>query len=139
MNKIKEGADFVTEDGKIIPNDKLTIPPYKSRSYAYITDTLVLEKNIPLLQDIDLLYHEATFLERDKELAKATFHSTAIQAATLAMKSNVQKLIMGHFSVRYKSSQAFIDEAQTVFKETYAVEDGDCFSIEQERMKRDED
>jgi ribonuclease Z len=139
MNRIKEGADFVTEDGKVIANAKLTIPPFKSRSYAYITDTLMLEKNIPLLKDVDLLYHEATFLERDKDLAKSTFHSTAIQAATLAMKSNVRKLLLGHFSVRYKSSQAFLDEAQTKFNETYAVEDGDCFSVEQERMQRDED
>jgi len=139
MKRIKEGDDFVTEQGKIIPNSKLTIPPFKPRSYAYITDTRMLEKNIPLLQDVDLLYHEATFLEKDKELAHQTFHSTAKQAATIAFKSNVCKLLVGHFSVRYKSSQSFVDEAITIFKETYAVEDGDCFSVELERMKREDD
>jgi ribonuclease Z len=139
MNKIKEGADFKTEDGKVIPNYKLTFPAFKPRSYAYITDTRVLEKNIPLLQDVDLLYHEATFLERDAELAHQTFHSTAKEAATIALKCNASKLLIGHFSVRYKSSQAFVEEAQSIFKETYAVEDGECFKVEQERIKRDTD
>jgi ribonuclease Z len=139
MHRIKDGADFVTDDGKVIPNYKLTLPAFRPRSYAYITDTRMLEKNIPLLQNVDLLYHEATFLERDIELAHQTYHSTAKEAATIAMKSNAGKLLIGHFSVRYKSSQAFLDEAQSIFKETYAVEDGECFSIEQERIKRDMD
>jgi ribonuclease Z len=139
MNRIKEGADFVTEDGKVIPNIKLTLPAFKPRSYAYITDTRMLEKNIPLIQDVDLLYHEATFLERDAELAHQTFHSTAKEAANIAMKSNAAKLLIGHFSVRYKSSLPFIEEAQDIFKETYAVDDGDCFKVEQQRMKRDDD
>ena len=139
MNKIKEGADFETEDGNVIPNHKLTLPAYKPRSYAYITDTRMLEKNIPLLRDVDLLYHEATFLERDADLAHQTFHSTAKEAATIALKSNAGKLLIGHFSVRYKSSLSFVEEARSVFKETYAVEDGECFKVEQERIKRDID
>ncbi len=139
MKRIKDGEDFITHEGKVIPNHKLTIPAFKPRSYAYITDTRMLEKNIPLLKDVDLLYHEATFLEKDKNLAQQTYHSTAMQAANIALKCNAGKLLIGHFSVRYKSSQYFADEAHTIFKETYAVEDGDCFSVEQERLKREDD
>jgi ribonuclease Z len=139
MNKIKDGSDYVTEDGTIIPNHKLTLPAFKPRSYAYITDTLMLEKNIPLIENVDLLYHEATFLERDAELAHQTFHSTSKEAASIALKSNARKLLIGHFSVRYKSSLPFIEEAQSIFKDTYAVEDGECFKVEQERIKREID
>jgi len=138
-NRIKEGGDFKTEEGELIPNIKLTMPAIKPRSYAYITDTRMLEKNIPLLQNVDLLYHEATFLERDSKLAHLTFHSTAKEAATMALKSNAAKLLIGHFSVRYKSSLPFVEEAQAIFRETYAVEDGECFSVEQERIRTDID
>lgn len=139
LNKIKEGADFESEDGIIIPNHKLTLPAFKPRSYAYITDTLMLEKNISILRNVDLLYHEATFLERDAELAHQTFHSTAKEAATIALKSNAGKLLIGHFSVRYKSSLSFVEEARTIFKESFAVEDGDNYKVELERIKREPD
>ena len=133
---IKAGADFVSADGTLIPNEKLTMAPFKSRSYAFLTDTRMLEKNVPLLKDVDLLYHEATFLHKDAELAHDTYHSTAVEAAQLAQKCNAGRLLLGHFSIRYKSTSPFLEEARKIFEESYVVEDGDTFRIEQTRLKR---
>lgn len=133
---IKAGADFITPDGTVIPNAKLTMAPFKPRSYAFLTDTRMLEKNIPLLMDVDMLYHEATFLQKDAGLAHETFHSTAAEAAQLALKCNAGRLLLGHFSIRYKSSSPFLEEAKKIFDESYVVEDGDVFTIDQIRLKR---
>jgi ribonuclease Z len=127
--KIKNGADFVTEEGKTIKNEELTMKPWLPRSYAYISDTAFKPSITDKLQGVDILFHEATFLEKDKKLAKKTLHSTARQAAEIAKLSNAGKLLIGHFSTRYKSEQEFVDEASELFKETVAVNDGDVFSI----------
>jgi ribonuclease Z len=121
---IKQGADFKTETGKLVPNHKLTTPPLPSKAYVYITDTKILEKVLPLISGTDVLYHEATFLETDSKIAKATYHSTAAQAATLARKANVKKLVLGHFSSRYKNNEKFLEEAISIFKNTVLAEDG---------------
>ncbi|MCK4663085.1 MAG: ribonuclease Z [Bacteroidales bacterium] len=128
--KIKDGADYISNDGKLYTNDVLTIPPPKPRSYAYCSDTLYSEKIIPVIKDVDLLYHEATFAERHKSKAKESFHSTSVQAATIALKANVKKLIIGHFSPRYKDLSPLLNEAKSVFKNTELAEDGNTFKVE---------
>lgn len=100
LHLIKAGADFINADGEIILNERLTSAPDKTISYAYCSDTAYSEKIIPLIKGVDLLYHEATFAESEKIRAKKTMHSTAIQAATIAKKAEVEKLLIGHFSAR---------------------------------------
>jgi len=126
---IKKGADFVLPDGLVIPNHDLTLPSEKPRSYAFCTDTIIRENIIPIIEGVDLLYHEATFTDNLKDLAVKTFHSTAKQAAQLALKANVGKLIIGHFSSRYKDVNLLLDEAREVFPNTFSVNDGDSFDI----------
>jgi ribonuclease Z len=133
IKKIKEGRDHVLEDGTVLPNNYLTLPPFKQRSYAYISDTAYMPEIADRLQEVDLLFHEATFLEKDIDLAKQTFHSTARQAALLAKAARAGKLLLGHFSTRYKSDALFLEEAQAVFPDTVAVNDGDRFRVEQRR------
>jgi len=126
---IKGGADLVLPDGNVVPNIELTIPSAPSRSYAFCTDTLPCKEIIPTIKDVDLLYHEATFAGDLEDLAKKTFHSTSLQAAEIAKLSNAKKLLIGHFSSRYKSASPLVEEARTVFPETFAAEDGACFEL----------
>lgn len=128
--KIKQGADFTSEDGKLITNKELTIQPPKPRSYAFCSDTLYNEDIIPIIKDVDLLYHEATFMHDLEEKAKQSFHSTTIQAAKIAKKANVSQLIIGHFSARYKDDNDVLEEAKSVFQNTQAAEDGKTYSVE---------
>lgn len=123
LNLIKQGADFVTPEGNVIPNDRLTTPPTPSVSYAYCSDTAYSEKIIPLIEGVDLLYHEATFAESELPRAKATLHSTALQAGTIARRAGVKQLIIGHFSARYSNQQLLLDEAKTAFENTLLAKD----------------
>jgi len=132
--RIKRGEDFTTTDGKHIPNHNLTLAPCRARSYAYCTDTRPNEKNLPLLRDVDLLFHETTFEHGDLTLAKKTFHTTSVQAADLATKAGVRQLLIGHFSSRYKNITTLEEEAKSIFPATVAVNDGDVFHIEQTRQ-----
>jgi ribonuclease Z len=116
---IKKGEDVQNTEGKIIPNSELTIPSYKPRSFAYCSDTAIYEKIISYIEGLDLLYHEATFMEEDKKLAKQTGHSTAKQAARIAEKAKVSKLLIGHFSSRYKSKDNLVNEARAIFPDTF--------------------
>ena len=125
--KIKEGADYITENGEIIPNTDLTIPAEKPRSYAFCSDTKISDDYIKYIIDVDILYHEATFKHDLEEMAKKTFHSTNIQAATIAKKANVKKLLIGHFSSRYRDISDIVEEARQVFPNTFPVNDGDVF------------
>lgn len=134
--RIKSGGDFITEDGKTIKNALLTHTPLKQRAYAYCSDTSYTEKILPYLQNIDLLYHEATYAGDLAERARETKHSTAKQAATIARKANARKLIIGHFSARYKDLTPLLDEAREVFPETWLANDGSVFEIEPERSER---
>ena len=127
---IKEGADYVTPEGKIIPNSLLVIPPPRPRSYAFCTDTAFLEEIIPIISEVDLLYHEATFLDQLREWAEKTCHSTASQAAEVARLAKASRLIIGHFSTRYKSTEPFLEEAVRIFPNTELAEDGARFSVE---------
>ncbi len=126
---IKQGADFITEEGVVIPNSQLTTSPSPSKSYAYCSDTVCLEKIIPFVENVDLLYHEATFLHEHLGRAKATMHSTALQAATLAQMAQVKHLLIGHFSARYDSLLPLLEEAKSVFPNTSIAEDGKFFDF----------
>ncbi|MBN1951733.1 MAG: ribonuclease Z [Bacteroidales bacterium] len=119
----KAGEDVQTDDGAIIPNARLTEPPYKRRSFAYCSDTAYYRKNAEFLKETDLLYHEATFSEKDKELAKETGHSTAAQAAKFATQANVGQLLIGHFSNRYNDPTELLHEARAVFPDTMMAEE----------------
>lgn len=127
--ELKAGADFVTPDGEVVPNSRLTTDPTLPKKYAYISDTAYTEKHIDLLHGVDCLYHEATFLAEDKVRIKNTLHSSAAQAATIAKKAEAKMLIIGHYSARYDTSKPFLDEARTVFENTFAAKDGDLFKF----------
>lgn len=115
---IKKGADCILEDGRTIANSLLTRPADPVRKYAYCSDTAYKEDIIPIIEDADLLYHESTFLEEDKPRAKMTRHSTAKEAAEIAKKAKVNKLMLGHYSSRYTNEKYFLDEAKTIFTNT---------------------
>ncbi len=121
---IKQGADFMLPNGKIILNAELTIPPPAPRSYAYCSDTRFKEDIVPMIQGVDILYHEATFLHKDRLNAIETLHATAVEAATIAKNSNAGQLIIGHYSSRYKDINELVTEARTIFPNTIGGQDG---------------
>ena len=121
---IKAGEDFVTSDGRIIPNSYLTMPADPPLRYAYCSDTAYSERLIPWVEGVDLLYHEATFAHESVVLAKQTTHSTARQAATIALRAGVKKLMIGHFSARYNDEKDLLAEAWEVFPETILAYEG---------------
>lgn len=128
--KIKNGADYTLPNGVIIPNSELTYISSQPRSYAYCSDTKFFEGLADMVQGVDLLYHESTFGNDMAKMAKATGHSTAAQAATIAKMAGVKKLIIGHFSSRYKDITPLLNEAREIFPETYTAEDGLIFSAD---------
>lgn len=127
--KFKKGENVIDENGKTHYFEQYTTPPPPIKSYAYCSDTIYSENIIPHISGVDLLYHEATFTEEFKSRAKATFHSTAIDAATIALKANVRKLILGHLSARYEDGIEHLNEAKTIFENVEIVEDGMNFEI----------
>lgn len=129
IKEIKAGEDFITSEGVIIPNKKLTAPAPKPRSYAFCTDTAYHKPIIEIIRGVDLLYHEATFPEEMKDFAAKTLHSTATQAATIAKLADVKKLIIGHFSARYNDASLFEKEAQVVFENTVAAKEGKTYKV----------
>ncbi len=130
---LKNGTDIInTETGNILyKNEDLTLPPRKSRSYAYCSDTLCYEALAKQLQHVDVLYHEATFIQEDEPKAIETMHSTAKQAAQIAQQAAVRKLLIGHFSARYKELSPLLKEAATIFPNTYLAQEGETFIIEE--------
>ena len=118
LNRIKNGEDYLTPDGTLVPNHRLTIPSEPPRSYAYCSDTICLESIIPQIKGVDLLFHEGTFAQCDAARAKETVHTTAAQAAEIARKAEVKQLVIGHFSARYEDENILLEEAQTLFPNT---------------------
>lgn len=129
IKAIKAGADFTTSDGKIIPNNQLTIPPSKPRTYAFCTDTAFHPPIAEIINGVDLLYHEATFLEGMRDFATKTYHSTTLDAANMAQLSGAGKLIIGHFSSRYNDASLFENEAKTIFENTEAAIEGKTYLV----------
>ena len=127
--KIKNGNDITLEDGRIIENRLLTFDPEKPKDYAFCSDTQYEEKIIPYIKDCTVLYHESTFLESEAEKAAITMHSTAMEAARIALKANVEQLILGHFSTRYSSIALFKEEAETIFPNVLLADDGVSFEF----------
>lgn len=123
IHKIKQGEDFITKEGETIPNDKLTTPADPPKRFAYCSDTTYSEKIIPIINGVDCLYHEATFAEDELARATKTMHSTGKQAAEIAKKAAVKKLIIGHYSARYYNPEQILKEAQAVFSNTVLGED----------------
>ena len=127
--KIKNGKDITLEDGRIISNSILTFDPIQPKSYAFCSDSVYHEAIVPIIENVDVLYHESTFLESEDALALKTLHSTAKQAAQIALKANAKQLILGHYSTRYDSITVFQEEAKTIFPEVLLADDGKTFEL----------
>lgn len=127
--KLKQGFDVMNEDGELILNSDVTKPSSAPKSYAFCSDTAYSEAIIPIIKDVDVLYHESTFLDKNEKLALPTKHSTAKQAATIAKKANAKTLILGHFSTRYDDLNVFKQEAETIFKDVRLAKDGKTFDF----------
>ncbi len=126
---IKRGIDFKDQAGNVFKAAELTTDPDIPRSYAYCSDTLADGSYTLHLKDVDTLYHESTFLHDMVDRATETFHTTALQAAELAKANNVKKLIIGHFSARYRDLSPLLMEARSVFPESYLANEGESFMI----------
>ncbi|RXM42438.1 ribonuclease Z [Flavobacterium sp. YO64] len=127
--KIKNGGDVKLDDGTIIENEKLSFDPIPSMSYAFCSDTVYNEDIIPIIENVDVLYHESTFLESESPLALKTLHSTAKEAAQIALKANVKQLVLGHYSTRYDGIERFKQEAESVFPNVLLGDDGLSFEF----------
>ena len=127
--RIKAGADYISDEGTIHPNNVITHDPPRPRSYAFCSDTAYFEDIIPIVEGADLLYHETTFMNNRLTNATEKFHSTTGQAATIAYKAGVKKLIIGHFSARYDDLQPLLEEARAIFSDTELAEEGKVFEI----------
>lgn len=126
---LKNGKDYILENGTILKNERLTFPPSKSLSYAFCSDTKFNLAIVPLIKNVDLLYHEATFLEDKKDLAKKTGHSTALESAQIAEAANVKRMVLGHYSNRYSDMELFKKEAQKIFQEVELGYEGKVIEV----------
>lgn len=126
---LKAGHDYVAPDGKIYPWQELTFPAKAIRQYAFCSDTIDSGAYHPYIQNVDLLYHEATFLDDMRARAAETFHTTALQAATIAGMVGAKSLLIGHYSARYKDLQPLLDEAKSVFDSTELAIEGKWYPI----------
>lgn len=126
LPNIKKGSDFIKEDGTVVLNSLLTIPSAPPRSYAYCSDTIYSENIIPIIENVDLLYHEATYLDTEAVQARKRGHATAAEAAKIAVKANAKKLMLGHFSARYTDNKAFLEEAKSIFSNTILANEKLC-------------
>jgi ribonuclease Z len=126
---LKKGNDYTAPDGKVYKNDLLTLPASDPHSYAYCSDTLYNPQYFSQVSNVDLLYHESTFLNDMLERAQSTYHTTALQAGNVALQTGAKRLLLGHFSARYKTLTELLDEAKTVFPETELAVEGKTFVI----------
>ncbi len=129
FQQLKLGKDLVLEDGTVVQNDRVTLNPKPIKRYAFCSDTAYNEYIVPLVEGVDLLYHEATFLDAHENLAEKTKHSTATQAAKIAQLAKVKRLVLGHFSSRYRDKNGFLTEAAPFFDEVELAADGKIFDI----------
>lgn len=129
LNRIKNGEDYVTPEGEIIPSSRLTRPSDPPRRYAYCSDTIYRKEIVRQVEGVDLLFHEATFAQTELVRAKETFHTTAAQAAQIALDAKVKQLVIGHFSARYEDEQVLLDEAAAVFPATILAKENLCIDL----------
>lgn len=118
LNRIKNGEDYITPEGVVVPNHRLTTPSAAPRSYAYCSDTVCMHEIVPQIKGVTLLFHESTFAQCDEARAKETFHTTAMQAAQIAVEAEAKQLAIGHFSARYEDEGILLKEAQSLFPNT---------------------
>ncbi len=126
---LQRGEDYITKKGTIVPNEEVTTEAAVGKSYAYCADTIFDESLAEKVKDVDMLYHETTYLKDLHERAAARFHSTTVQAGTIAKKANVKKLLIGHFSSKYEALEEFLNETVEVFQNTELAIQGTCYSI----------
>jgi ribonuclease Z len=126
---IKAGSDYTNPAGKLYRHEAITFSRHEPGKYAYCTDTAYHEPLTTYVRGADLLYHEATFMESEAGTAEVKYHATAMQAATIALKAGVKRLILGHYSSRYDDLEPLLAEARSIFPESYLAMDGDVFEI----------
>ena len=129
LNRIKNGSDYVTPEGEVIANTRLTRPSDPPRKYAYCSDTIFRPEIVKQLSGVDLLFHEATLAESELARAKETYHTTAAQAARIALEAGVRQLVIGHFSARYEDESILLKEASAVFPNTILAKENLCISL----------
>lgn len=129
INNIKAGADWVTAEGEVIANSRLTTPAEPARSYAYCSDTRYIKTLHKLVKGVSTLYHESTYSAEDAERARLYWHSTSQDAAKVARDASVGKLLLGHFSARYNNESQLLDEAKEIFPNSYLTCEGATFDI----------
>ena len=129
LNRIKNGSDYVTPEGEVIANTRLTRPSDPPRKYAYCSDTIFRPEIVKQLSGVDLLFHEATFAESELARAKETYHTTAAQAARITLEAGVRQLVIGHFSARYEDESILLKEASAVFPNTILAKENLCISL----------
>lgn len=129
FDRLKAGEDYERKDGFVVKNEWVTETGPKEKSYAYCADTLYTDSFLEHIKDVDMLYHECTYLEESAEKAKARFHSTARQAAMMAKKANTGKLLLGHYSSKYREVELFKQEAEVVFSDVVASVEGETYEV----------
>ena len=129
FSALKKGGDYTAEDGNVYKNDTLTTDSSEPKTYVYCSDTLYNEMYFGQVGHATVLYHEATFLNNMLERAIETHHTTALQAAQVARQTNAKRLLIGHFSARYKVLDELLEEARTVFPDTELAIEGRVFDI----------
>lgn len=129
----KRGEDVTLASGEVIPNAELTYLPHEPRSYAYLSDTNFSAKAATLCAGVDLMYHEATYAAAEQRSARERGHSTTADAAKAAIRAGARRLVIGHYSSRYKDEGVLVDEARQLFPQTYPATEGACYTIEKTR------
>lgn len=135
IRALKAGTDVMLPGGQMLASSRTCYVPYYPRSFACCTDTAFLPAIAPMIEGCDLLFHEATYLDKDADKASRYLHSTAADAARIAQMARVGKLIIGHFSTRYKSPDLFLDEARRIFPDTCLSLEGTIFALEKKNTK----
>lgn len=130
INNIKNGADWTSPDGDVVPNERLVEPADPVRSYAYCSDTKFMPQLYQDVEGVNVLYHESTYASENEDRAKLYYHSTARQAATVARDAKVGKLLLGHYSARYNNESVLLEEAKSVFENSYLTKEGMTFDVE---------
>ncbi len=128
-DRLKNGEDYTTKDGSLIKNELVTETAEPGKKYVFCADTKYDESLLPHIQDADMIYHETTYLDNLRQRAEDRFHSTTKQAAELALKGNVKKLLIGHFSSKYDTLEEFEAEAREIFSNTELALEGVCFEV----------
>ncbi len=128
---LKQGNSVTLDNGQTISPDDVLLPPDEPLYYSYCSDTCYNEHLVDYIQDRTIIYHESTFLHDMQKRAKATAHSTALQAAQIASKASVKHLLLGHFSARYKDLEPFLTEARSVFPDTSLAKEGQVHKLKE--------